>query len=201
MTSFIVGFEETAQEPYFAYMREQGVLGDPILQRIQHLSGRIVTRTRRELVPDRQWYRSTSFNEYRKLAGCDHQLTSVYQVSPQGAMSSVFIYRAVGDRDFSARERCLASFFHVELGRLIRGALVSGIEGGLHTLSPRLRQTLACLLEGDSEKQVAARLGLSHSTVHQYVTMLYRRFGVQSRAELMSHVFKRAHGVPALVAR
>jgi predicted transcriptional regulator len=47
------------------------------------------------------------------------------------------------------------------------------------------------LLEGDTEKQVAARLGLSHATVHQYITMLYRRFGVQSRAALMSHVLKR----------
>jgi DNA-binding NarL/FixJ family response regulator len=44
-------------------------------------------------------------------------------------------------------------------------------------------QTLACLLEGDSEKQVAARLGLSPATAHEYVTALYRHFGVQSRAQ------------------
>jgi DNA-binding CsgD family transcriptional regulator len=53
-------------------------------------------------------------------------------------------------------------------------------------LSPRLRQTLECLLEGDGEKQVAARLGLSRHTVHDYVTALYRRLDVSSRPELMA---------------
>jgi DNA-binding CsgD family transcriptional regulator len=59
-------------------------------------------------------------------------------------------------------------------------------------LSARLRQTLACLLEGDSEKQVAARLSLSHATTHQYLTALYRHFGVQSRAQLQAYVCKRS---------
>ena len=53
-------------------------------------------------------------------------------------------------------------------------------------LPPRLGQTLRCLLEGDSEKQVASRLGLSRSTIHEYVTALYRRLGVNSRPELMA---------------
>jgi DNA-binding NarL/FixJ family response regulator len=68
---------------------------------------------------------------------------------------------------------------------------VSATEPTPSDLSPRLRQTLACLLQGDSEKQVAARLGLSPATTHQYVTALYRRFGVQSRAQLLTHAFKR----------
>jgi DNA-binding NarL/FixJ family response regulator len=59
------------------------------------------------------------------------------------------------------------------------------------TLSPRLRQTLACLLDGDSEKQVAARLRLSRPTTHQYVTALYRHFGVRSRAQLLTHFLRR----------
>src|SRR5262249_45277925 len=96
--------------------------------------------------------------------------------------------------DFSPREQRLLQFLHAELGRLIRGPLVSATEPGIEHLSPRLRQTLACLLEGDSEKQVAGRLGLSHATVHQYVTALYRRFGVQGRAQLLAHVLRRVPG-------
>jgi DNA-binding NarL/FixJ family response regulator len=115
----------------------------------------------------------------------------VCQVTAQGAASLIALIRQPGERDFSPRERALASLFHAELGRLIGRALVSGIEPGLGSLPPRLRQTLNCLLEGDSEKQVAARLGLSVSTVHQYVTMLYKRLGVRSRAELLAHVFRR----------
>lgn len=59
-------------------------------------------------------------------------------------------------------------------------------------LSRRLRQTLARLVEGDTEKQIAMRLGVSHPTAHQYVTALYRRFGVHSRGQLLAHVVKRA---------
>lgn len=62
---------------------------------------------------------------------------------------------------------------------------------GSTRLPRRLRQTLVCLLEGDSEKQLAARLQLSLPTAHQYVTALYRRFGVHSRAQLLSHVLLR----------
>jgi DNA-binding CsgD family transcriptional regulator len=41
-------------------------------------------------------------------------------------------------------------------------------------------------LEGDSEKQVALRMGLSRHTVHEYVTELYRRLDVGRRPELMA---------------
>jgi DNA-binding NarL/FixJ family response regulator len=52
-------------------------------------------------------------------------------------------------------------------------------------LPRHLRQTLGCLLEGASEKEAAARLGLSWHTVHGYIKALHRRFGVRSRAELL----------------
>lgn len=58
-------------------------------------------------------------------------------------------------------------------------------------LSPRLRQTLKSLLAGDSEKQVAAHMGLSQHTVHVYVKALYRRYGVSSRGELLARWVKK----------
>ena len=71
-------------------------------------------------------------------------------------------------------------------------AAAARLEASPDRLSPRLRQTLACLVEGNSEKQVAAQLGVSPTTVHQYVTALYRHFGVRSRGELLAHVLKRS---------
>lgn len=53
-----------------------------------------------------------------------------------------------------------------------------------------MRQTLTHLLRGDSEKQVAAKLGVSQHTVHVYVKSLYRHFGVSSRGELMARYIK-----------
>jgi DNA-binding NarL/FixJ family response regulator len=119
----------------------------------------------------------------------------VFAISDDGATSVIALNRALGDRDFSPRERRQLNFFHAELGRLMGGPLVRTNEASVAQLSPRLEQTLACLLEGDSEKQVAARLGLSHTTVHQYVTTLYRHFSVQSRAQLVAHVMKRRPGM------
>jgi DNA-binding CsgD family transcriptional regulator len=53
-------------------------------------------------------------------------------------------------------------------------------------LTRRMRQTLGHLLEGLSEKEIAAGLGLSVHTVHHYMKLLYVCFGVQTRAELMA---------------
>ena len=170
------------------YMREFGVNADPIYQRLHGASGRLVTRRRRQLVSDRDWYQSTAFNEYRRLCNVDHQLTSMFQVASNGATSCVAVHREIRDRDFSDRECALVSFFHAELGRLLGRSLSSALHDESKVLSPRLQQTLAYLMEGDSEKQVAWRMGLSRATVHQYVTMLYRRYGVQSRAELLVRV-------------
>jgi DNA-binding CsgD family transcriptional regulator len=53
-------------------------------------------------------------------------------------------------------------------------------------LAPRLRRVLDQLLTGKSEKEIAAALELSKHTVHEYIKMLYREIGVNSRAELLA---------------
>jgi DNA-binding CsgD family transcriptional regulator len=173
------------------YMRERAHAIDPVWQALQRVPGRLVARTRRQLVSDATWYRSAVFNDYLRPAHVDHRLTSVYDVSDAGNISAITLNRSSGERDFSPREQQQLSFFHGEIGRLIGRSLVSVTEPSPDKLSPRLRQTLACLLEGDSEKQAAKRLGVSYETVHEYVTALYRHFGVHSRPQLLSHVFRR----------
>jgi DNA-binding CsgD family transcriptional regulator len=175
-----------------AYFREIGPQGDPIFRALENVPGQVLTRTRSAIVSDAVWYRSAAFNNSRKPAGVDHCLVSVCFVSHQGAIAVIGLHRGLGERDFSPGEMRLLEFFHGELGPLIGRQLVSATEPTPEKLSPRLRQTLACLIEGDSEKQVAARLGLSPTTVHEYVTALYRRFRVQSRGELLAHVLRRS---------
>ena len=191
ISAFDAGLDARTRELYIAYRRELGPPGNPIWRTLLNVAGRLVTRSRRQLVSDTEWYGSVIFNEYRRPGKIDHQLTSVYQTSDDGAISVITVVRALGERDFSPREQRLLNFFHAELGPLIGRVLVSATEPSPVKLSPRLRQTLAYLLEGDSEKQVADRLGLSHATTHQYVTGLYRHFGVGSRAQLMAYVLKR----------
>ena len=191
ISAFQFGLTGRHYELFMAYMRANGAATDPIYRPLQHVPDRLITRTRRQVVSDAVWYRSAVFNENFRPTGIDHRLVSLSQVSDAGAISGIDLDRAMGDRDFSPREQHLLHFFHRELSRLIGRSLVSATEPSPEKLSPRLRQTLACLLGGDSEKQVAARLGLSHATTHQYVTALYRRFGVQSRGQLLAYVMKR----------
>ena len=63
--------------------------------------------------------------------------------------------------------------------RLTAAAIVLLVAG----LGPFLLRGLA---RGRSEKQLAADLGLSPHTVHEYVKALHRHFGVQRRSELLA---------------
>ena len=56
----------------------------------------------------------------------------------------------------------------------------------IDALQPRLKKVMRHLLEGDSEKQVALKLGLSPHSVHQYVKQLYAQLEVNSRGELLA---------------
>lgn len=80
---------------------------------------------------------------------------------------------------------------------LTRGLTLPPMQSGavrVEGLSPRMQQTLECLLAGASEKEVAAQLNLSSHTVHDYVKKLYRHFHVSSRAELLATVLGRRQG-------
>ena len=58
-------------------------------------------------------------------------------------------------------------------------------------LPRRALPVLRGLLEGHSEKRVARDLRLSPHTVHEYVKLVYRAYGVTSRAELMVQCLRR----------
>ena len=53
-------------------------------------------------------------------------------------------------------------------------------------LAPHELKVLEQLLTDATEKQIAQRLGLAVSTTHSYVTNIFRKFGVRSRAGLLS---------------
>jgi DNA-binding NarL/FixJ family response regulator len=57
-------------------------------------------------------------------------------------------------------------------------------------LSTREQEVLQLLVDGLSEKQVAARLTLSPETVHTYVKRLYGKLQVRSRGELLARAAK-----------
>jgi DNA-binding CsgD family transcriptional regulator len=187
----VTGFSEAEISVFAAFMRERDPQSEPIFGPLGRHRSQQLTCTRRQLVGDRDWYRSVSFNEYRRRVGVDHCLYTLFALPGADAFSVLGLHRPVGEPSFGGREKHLLHLFHDELCRLTGAVLTR--EMPFSGLSRRLRQTLAGLLHGDSEKQVALRLQLSEPTVHQYVTALYRHFGVNSRAELLVQFIARPH--------
>src|SRR6266849_1689365 len=192
------GFEPWEQDVFAAFLRNNGMDRHPVtIASVGWLTatpqpGRLIVRTRREFVPGREWYGSFAYNEYHRVIRIDHCLFSALELASDGRYSSIVLSRATGERDFAPRHRHLLRRFHEELGRLIGPVLVcAGDPFSPTRLPPRVRQTLSCLLEGDGEKQAAARMGLSRETVHQYVKALYCHYRVASRAELLARVLRR----------
>ena len=93
---------------------------------------------------------------------------------------------AAGD-PVEKKRRLLADLVRM-IGEQIHGQppRMTVLQAELHRLPPRLQQTMQSLLAGDSEKQAAAKMGVSPHTVHVYVKTLYRRYNVSSRGELLS---------------
>jgi DNA-binding CsgD family transcriptional regulator len=188
---FHSGFDAKDLRTYHSYMREGGPAVDPFIRAFPRVRDRAVTHTRRQIVPDHVYHRSPVFGRYFQPGNVGPRLASIFPTPGSDTISLLHLHRPPQARDFSSRERGLLEFFHGEIGALVGRALISAAEPTPESLSPRLRQTLACLVKGDTEKQVAARLGLSGATLHEYVTALYRRFGVNSRGQLLAHVLKR----------
>ncbi|MBN9019187.1 MAG: helix-turn-helix transcriptional regulator [Rhizobiales bacterium] len=61
-------------------------------------------------------------------------------------------------------------------------------------LTPMERRILQLLLTEASEKEIGRLLDIAPSTAHQHVTSVFRKFGVRSRAGLMSVWLNRPHG-------
>lgn len=174
------------------FIRGEAPTADPMYERMLETLGRrggLVTHTLHELIEERQWRRSEHFNEYRLPGRVDGCLYSYFSLPSAGkdVIDVIELYGALGNRPFDQRERRLVLYFHHELAQLVGRQLAAAGDPSLSTLPPRLQDVLMRLLEGDSEKQVAVGLGLGRSTIHEYVTALYRRFGVSSRGELMAH--------------
>jgi DNA-binding CsgD family transcriptional regulator len=82
------------------------------------------------------------------------------------------------------RRRRLVALFCSMLGEQARNGKPASPDQP--PLSRRERETLELLLTGNAEKQIAAALSISKHTVHVYVKSLYKRFGVNSRPELLA---------------
>lgn len=186
------GWATTADRESFLRLIQNQEQRKPILRKLASVLVEKKACRREDAIADPEYYRSSLYQDYFRPARLD-AIVNCGKFTPGGTFHFGCFQRPFGDRPFDNRETVLLRLAHQDLVPLIGSALASVREPRLADLSPRQRQVLACLLEGDSEKQVAARLGIGLPTVHTYVTALYRRFRVAGRAELMAWFLRRAY--------
>lgn len=146
-------------------------------------AGAGVCWSRTDLMPDRDWYRSFYYQGLQRTLGGDHATACLVPVpNTAGDLSEFYLMRAIGEPDFTARQKAVVQEAVAAVAPLIGGPLARFNEASPADLAPLARRVLRCILEGDSDKQVMARLRLTRHTVNQYAKVIYRHFGVRSRA-------------------
>jgi DNA-binding CsgD family transcriptional regulator len=195
-----LGLEESKQTKLFAEHFEFMFRGgeDALLTAFMALpADRLNTRSHIQMIDVDHWQRSESYQRFHREMDMEPGVLSMCPLQLQGVcyQHTLTVRRCVGERPFTLRDVRLLNHLHQELAPLIGPRLAMADEPSASELSPRLQQTLRCLLDGLSEKQIADQLGISPTTVHEYVTALYRRFSVNGRAELMARWIRYGMGL------
>ena len=111
------------------YLTNHGFTRMITFRRFMVLPGDLVTRTRGQLVEDREWIRSFEFHETRRPMGHD-DLVDSYARAPGGEGHYGFtLNRALGDGPFTMREGRLIHILHHELARSFGTASKPGAGG------------------------------------------------------------------------
>lgn len=150
-------------------------------------AGRFRVRRLHDGLVDLEAFRETAhYRDFYELPGVSDRLWVVFPVNVDTESYFVFdLYRT--ERRFTAAEAALAGEVLRGLKWLHRNLLLShGLLVARQALSPVQRRLLGLLLTDRSKTAVAAELGVTPGTAHQYALELYRRFGVKGRAGLMA---------------
>ena len=135
------------------------------------------------LSKDNLWRASEHFKKLRQPLGLDDTLYA--RIAVPGKVIILCLFRGPDQKPFTDRESQLVDLCLSQMAWPYQPDDAPS-DPRVAALQPRLRKVMQRLLEGDAEKQVAAKLGLSKHTVHEYVKMIYQQLGVSSRSELLS---------------
>jgi len=148
--------------------------------------------SRPDLIRDHEWYRSSEYHDVAEVMGISDTVHSFAPIAGTAdEHTGVVVYRSHRRRPFKEREKLLIQCIQQELAKKLGGDLARFIDPFPSDLPPRPRAVLKLILEGEGDKQIAQKLGISIHTVNQYVKTVFHHFNVQSRAELMARWIRR----------
>lgn len=149
------------------------------------LAGQYRVNRLADLAPP-EWFESNSYRHTFLAVG---HLDAIYVGIPINEDAECYfgVNRHVGHARFTEEERDLIGDALRGLKWFCRQQMLSrGLLVASAPLTESERKVLEGLLTGLSEKQIAADTGRSFHTTHEYVTNIFRKFGVNNRASLMA---------------
>lgn len=94
---------------------------------------------------------------------------------------------------FEDTDAVVAEIIGFVTGRAPKAGARRATPAGRSRLSPREREVLRLVAAGDSNGEIAARLGLSTNTVERHVTNVYRKIDARGRADATAYAIH--HGI------
>jgi DNA-binding CsgD family transcriptional regulator len=179
-------------QPAFDTLCERGSTFNPAIAKMHAVSlsrdvGEHSVLGLDQLLGAQAWRRSEFYQNFMRPAGVDHGIYGAIRIDTS-ACDVMACWRESKDRPFDEEQRAEIQLLMLEFGHLWRRQTLAEPWPG--QLPPRYRRTFDLLLTSRSEKQIAAELGLTAGSLHEYVKALYRMLGISSRAELMVRAFK-----------
>jgi DNA-binding CsgD family transcriptional regulator len=157
------------------------ILREPVLKHLENAPQH--TAISRQLIPDARWRASQIFQRFYAPSGHDQFLHSV-RYFDRDYWSNCALVRNSGRETFEERECRILDRTMAGIQCMHIAAEEAIPPGDLAALTPRQRTVLLMLLDGQSRKHIAYRLGISAHTVNEHVKQLYTRFQVNSVGEL-----------------
>jgi DNA-binding CsgD family transcriptional regulator len=136
----------------------------------------------------RRWHSTGMYSDHARRRGIEHELRLCLPAPAAGSGRSVRLMLTRGPGpDFSERDRALLALLRPHLHQAYRTAERS--RRGIPALTPRQWDVLNLVAAGDSNTQVARRLGLSPGTVRKHLENIYGRLQVSSRTAALARAF------------
>ena len=160
--------------------------GVPSSIEMAKLAGNFRTLTLRELHDMETFTRTEHYRSCFIPFGITDRLWCVFPVNADCEVA--YILDRTGERPhFTERDKqAVAATLRALKWFHRRTLLAHGVMLGDQRLTPRERSLCVKLLGSQSEKEIAAALGLTLPTTRGYIKALYRKFGVQGRTGLMA---------------
>ena len=135
----------------------------------------------------RERRRSGMYQEYMAPSGIRHEMRLCLPAGPGRTLRLIF-FRGPGP-DFTERDRAVLTLLRPHIETAVRDVLAPG--RGLDCLTPRQRDVLRLVAEGDSNRQIARKLRVAEGTVHKHLESMYERLGVTNRTAAAAFLLER----------